>query len=143
VHLAEDVERHAARLVAQSFQFGVGERGDDQQDCVGRGGAGFENLEGVEDEVLAQAGNRGCGGREGEIFERALKKLFVREDGERGRTGGLERAGQREGEAFFNSAMMAGPALRRAASKPRGVCAAALRSRSARSATALRSVTSS
>jgi hypothetical protein len=52
----------------------------------------------------------------------------------------------REGEAFFSSAMMAGPeaeALRRAASKPRGWCAAAWRSSRAMSAVARRARTSS
>ena len=95
VYLAEDVELHAAGLVAQSLQFGVGERGDDEQDGVGGGGAGFENLEWIEDEVLAQAGNRDGGRREGEIFERALEEFLVGEHGERGCSGGFKRAGQR------------------------------------------------
>ena len=98
------------------------------------GGAGFENLEWIEDEALAQAGNRDGGGREGEVFERPLEEFLVGEHGERGCSRGFKRArhaagsksgrmSPREGEAFFNSAMMAGPeaaALAQGRLEPRG-----------------------
>ena len=139
------------------FSCCVGERSDDEQDGVGAGGAGFENLEGIEDEVLAQAGNGDGCGSEGEILERALEELFVGEHGERGCSGCLERAGQRGWIEVRTDESTRGRGLLQlgddgraggrgtCAGRPRiraGVCAAALRSRSARSAAARRAVTS-
>ncbi len=57
VRLAEDVEAQGECLVAEIVKLVVGVGGDDQQNGVGSGGAGFEDLEGIEDEVLAEAGN--------------------------------------------------------------------------------------
>ena len=65
VDFAEDVELQCERATVKSKQFVLGERGDDQQDGVGAMGAGLEQLELVDDEVLAQARDRG--GRRGEL----------------------------------------------------------------------------
>jgi hypothetical protein len=62
VGLAEDVEIHAVGLVAEIAERLVSVGGDDEEDGVGSGGTGLEDLEGVEDEVLAEAGNFDGGG---------------------------------------------------------------------------------
>ena len=94
VGLAEHVEADAVGFVAQVAEGSVRVGGDDEQNGVGAGGAGFEDLKGIEDEVLAETGNVDDVGGLFEIGERALEELFVGEDGERGGSGGLEGAGQ-------------------------------------------------
>ena len=62
VGFAEDVEADERRLRRGDREGGVSVGGDDQEDGVGSGGAGLEDLKGVEDEVLAEAGNLHGGG---------------------------------------------------------------------------------
>ena len=94
VDLAEDVELEVGGGLAEGQELLVGEGGDDEQDGVGSGGAGFEHLEGIDHEVLAQAGNLDRGRGDLEVGEGALEELLVGEDREGGGAGGLERAGQ-------------------------------------------------
>ena len=58
VDLDERVEVERARLVQQALELVQLERGDDQQDRVGAGRGGLVELVGVDDEVLAQDGQR-------------------------------------------------------------------------------------
>ncbi len=81
----------------RSVEGGVGEGGDDEENGVGAGGAGLEDLKGVEDEVLAQTGNLDDAGGLVQVGERALEELLVGEDGESGGPGGLKGAGERRG----------------------------------------------
>jgi hypothetical protein len=125
VGLAENIEIHAVRFVAEIAERFVGVGGDDEQDGIGSGGTRLQNLKGVEDEVLAEAGNFDCRGGLLEVCEGALEELLVGEDREGGGSGRLEGAGLS------------------LAAKPRGVWADALRSRRPKSATALRAFTCS
>jgi hypothetical protein len=88
--LAEHIEAHGTSFFAEIDECCVGMGGDDEQDCVGAIGAGFEDLEGIEDEVFAEAGDVDDAGGLLQIGEGALKELLVGEDGEGGCAGGLE-----------------------------------------------------
>ena len=97
VGLAEDVEADGSGLRRGVAEGVVGVGGDDEQDGVGSGGAGFEDLKGVEDEVLAEAGNVDSGGGGCEVVEGALEEFLIGKDGEGGGAGGLEGAGEWRG----------------------------------------------
>jgi len=58
------------------------ERGDDQQDCIGAHRARFEDLIRIDDEVLAQNGQRARGARIFQILCAALEELHVGEHGQ-------------------------------------------------------------
>jgi hypothetical protein len=57
MNLAEDIEFQTPRIGEEARKVVVVERCDNQQDRIGPGCARFENLEPVDDEVLAQARN--------------------------------------------------------------------------------------
>src|SRR5882724_109702 len=63
------------------FQLFVGQNGDDEQDGVRAPFDGFKNLAFINDEIFAQQGNFYGGADLPEIIERALEKLFVRQNG--------------------------------------------------------------
>ncbi len=65
-------------------QLGIVQRGGDEQDGVGAVGAGLEDLVLVDDEVLAQSGERRGGRCQLEIAQTALEVGLVGEDGEGG-----------------------------------------------------------
>ena len=64
----------------------VGQNGDDEQDGVRAPFDGFENLAFINDEIFAQERQFHGGADLPEIIERALKKLFVRQNGKAART---------------------------------------------------------
>ncbi len=66
---------------------------DDQQDGVGTGGAGLEDLKWIEDEVLAKAGIFTAPRGRCEIFKRALEELLIGKNGERCGPCGLKGTG--------------------------------------------------
>ena len=111
VGFAEDVEADAVSFVAEIAEAHVGVCGDDEEDGVGTGSAGFEDLEGVEDEFLAKAGDADLGGGGGEMVERALEKLLVGKDGEGGGTVGFEATGQVCGVEIFADETLGGGGL--------------------------------
>ena len=84
VGFAKDVEAEAVGLLEERLECGIGVGGDDEENCVGAGGSGFEDLEGIDDEVFTQARNSDDGGGLLEIGERALEELGVGKDGKRG-----------------------------------------------------------
>ncbi len=87
----------AGRL-RQREQFLLIEGGDDQQDGVGAVRPGLDDLEFIDDEILAQAGKRSGRRCLAQVVERALEKLLVGQDGKCGGAGllavrGPERRG--------------------------------------------------
>ena len=109
VDLAEDVELEVGGGLAEGQQLLVRQGRDDEEDGVGPCGAGFEHLEGIDHEVLAQARNRDGGRGDLEVHEGAPEELLVGEDRERGGAGGLERARQGGGiEGVADEALGAG-----------------------------------
>ncbi len=109
VYLAEDVELERGGGLGEGEELLVGEGGNDEQDGIGGGGAGFEDLEGVDHEILAQAGDGGRGGGDFEVGEGALEELLVGEHGERGGTAGGERTRQGGGlEGLANESLGGG-----------------------------------
>jgi hypothetical protein len=58
----KNVEALGARHLPPATQFFLGESGDNQQNRIGAVGAGFDDLEFVDDEILAQTGKRTTGG---------------------------------------------------------------------------------
>src|SRR5579875_1152507 len=73
VDLDEDVEAVAGGVAEQRTEVVVGERGDDEQDGVRTGGGGLRHLVGIDDEVLAQQGQRSRPPRPVEIIERTAE----------------------------------------------------------------------
>lgn len=106
VDFAEDVEAVVAGGGAECLEVCVGVGGDDQKDGVGSVSTGFEDLEGVDDEVFPEAGDGdGCGGVF-EVCERALEEGLVGEDGEGGGSALREAAGEGGGiEVRANEAL--------------------------------------
>src|SRR5208282_3366190 len=148
MRFAQNVEALGARDSGQRHQFFLFEGGDDQQNCVGAICLGFHNLELIDDEILAQAG-QGTGRRSfAQIVKRAQKKRFVGQHRQCGRARPRSRASSEglksarikpfEGEAFLSTAITAMPGpwsamWRNRFRNPRGVCAAAARSKARRS----------
>ena len=94
MHLDEHVEREAVGDLGEVAQLGVGERGGDEKNGVGAMGAGLDDLVLVDDEILAQAGQRRGAGGELEVAQAALEVRLVGEDGKRGGAAGALAAGQ-------------------------------------------------
>ena len=87
-----DPEREGRRL-----EFGgaaVVDRGQDDEDTIGAGGARFHHLIGVVHEILAQHRQRACGARLAQIVERALERGAVGQDGKTRCAAGLVGLGQ-------------------------------------------------
>ncbi len=121
VDFDEDVELKLAGAAVERSEFVLGEGGDDEEDSVGAVGAGFEQLEFVEDEVFAEAGDvdvasdassrlcsepwKNCSSVR---TERQAAPAFASSAARLG-TSKSARMSPLEGEAFFSSAMMAGP----------------------------------
>ena len=82
VHFAEHVQLPPSRFLAERSQLRIGQCCDDQQNRVCSVCARLDNLERIDHEVFAQAGNRRRSRCFAEILKRALKELFVGEDGE-------------------------------------------------------------
>ena len=90
-------ERFHVQLSGESDQVAqerVGERGDDEQETVGIISAGFPDLPGIEDEVLAKGGKGNILAGIAEILERATEELAFCENGERHGASGFERLGK-------------------------------------------------
>ena len=94
VHLTEHVEGQSAGDRMQAAQLLAGERSDDEENGVGVMGARFQQLELVDDEVLAQAGQGGGSGGLGQVGDGALKEFLVGEHRERGGAGRGQLRGQ-------------------------------------------------
>ena len=75
----------------------IGQDGDDEEDGVAAPFDGFQNLAFINDEILAQKRQLHCGANLAEIIERALKELFVRQNGKAGGAGGLIFPGDAHG----------------------------------------------
>ena len=90
MRFAQNVEAVRSRDPGQRYQFFLVEGGDNQQDGVGAIGPGFDDLEFIDDEILAQAGKRTAGRGLAQIVQRALEKLFVGQNRQRGGAGPLE-----------------------------------------------------
>ena len=88
VHLDEHGHPELAGLVVQPAQQVVVERGDDQQDQVGAGGAGLEHLVGLDHEVLAQQRDVDRGADRAEVVEAAAEPALLGEHADRGGTAG-------------------------------------------------------
>ena len=86
----------------QGLDFLVGEGADDDEDGTGAGLPGLEDLNRMDEEILADAGARGRGGAEmrgdaAEVVERAAEEFFVGEHGEGVGAGGLVAGGLIDG----------------------------------------------
>jgi len=83
MYFAEHIQLQSVGLGCQLAEFQVAEGRGNKQDGVGAMGACLQQLECVDDEVLAQAGKTTGLGSEFEIAQAALKKRLVGEHGKR------------------------------------------------------------
>ena len=81
-------------MMREVLEIAVAERGRDEEDSVGTMGAGFDDLVLVDDEVLAEAGNFGCGRGDFEVLKAALEEGLVGEDREGCSAGVFEVRGE-------------------------------------------------
>ena len=97
VGLAENIKAKRDGFGVKIAESVVGVGGDDEEDGVGAGSAGFEHLERVEDKVLADAGNVDGGGGSFKVMDRAEEEHLVREDREGSRPCKLKCDGKLRG----------------------------------------------
>ncbi len=93
VYLDEDFEAQRAGLGGELGQLSAGESGGDEKDAVRTCEAGFDDLVGIQDEVLAEDGQRNRGACGLQVGEGALELGVLGENGEAGGAGARVSAG--------------------------------------------------
>jgi hypothetical protein len=91
--LAQYVETQAAGLRGKRLKHLIRVRGHDQKDGIGTVGASLQNLERVNDKVLAEHGYVDGFRDMPQIGQRAVKELLIGKHGDGGRPHGLVRPG--------------------------------------------------
>ena len=89
VNFDQGIELEGVGDFEEVLEGGLVESGDDEEDGIGSGDDGFEDLGLVDDEIFAQARDVELFADEREVFETALEVLFVCEDGDGAGTGFL------------------------------------------------------
>ena len=97
VEFDEGLHAEGFRDGAEVVELGIAEDFGDEQDAIGTRDAGFEDLVGVDDEILAEERDSDRGADAREVGEVALKVGDVGEDGEAGRAMGLVGTGDCDG----------------------------------------------
>ena len=156
MHLAKNVQLQGMRLRCQLAQLQIAQSGSDQQNGIGPVGPRFQELEFIHHKVFPQAGQIAGLRSHLQIAQTSLKKMLfgkhregrgacrLRTAAAREATSKSGRINPREGDAFFSSAITAGPCkafCRSARANPRGRWALAACSRSGPEDATLRSST--
>src|SRR6186713_2618525 len=76
VNFDECIQLKGLGFLEESFERWLVERGNNEENCIGARHAGFPNLCLVDDEILAQARQRGLRADAREVPEASLKKLL-------------------------------------------------------------------
>ena len=121
VGFAEHIQPQRAALLRSAQSIPPAKARHNQQDRIGAVSTCLQQLELVHDEIFLQTRQLGAGGSTLQIRQRSLEKFFIGQHRQSRRScrfqflrpgsagSKLARISPREGEAFFSSAMMAGP----------------------------------
>src|SRR6185312_2154920 len=84
VNFTQHIQIHGSGAIQERPESLVIQCGQNQQDCVSMMGPGFQNLEFIDNEILAQAGQVRGSRSFHQVWEGALKILFVGQNGQGG-----------------------------------------------------------
>ena len=77
---AKHIQATSTRLLGKSNQFGLRQHRHNKENRISRVGSGFQQLELVDDEILAQAWQIRSGRGASQVLQRPLKEFFVGQD---------------------------------------------------------------